>query len=251
MGYPRYNKDGFIAKSKEVYGDFYDYSKVVWVKATTKVEIICPKHGSFSQQPTVHIDGRGCRKCGDERIRKAQAFTTEIFLDMVKDRLDFGYDYSKVQYVNMHKKVEIVCKEHGSFFMRPEVHILNRGCPTCNARKSNRETDWLNSIGLADSPSTRNVRLHINDGVGTGWIITDGYDKATNTIYEFWGDYWHGNPKLFKPDAINTHIGKTFGELYEKTQKKRQRLVQAGYNLVDIWESDYINQHRQSCYRTE
>ena len=24
----------------------------------------------------------------------------------------------------------------------------------------------------------------------------DGFCKDTNTIYEFHGDYWHGNPKL-------------------------------------------------------
>ena len=31
----------------KINGDFYDYSKVNYINNKTKVEIICPKHGSF------------------------------------------------------------------------------------------------------------------------------------------------------------------------------------------------------------
>jgi hypothetical protein len=37
----------FIAKAKAVHGDRYDYSKVEYVNASTKVCIICKKHGEF------------------------------------------------------------------------------------------------------------------------------------------------------------------------------------------------------------
>ena len=29
-----------------------------------------------------------------------------------------------------------------------------------------------------------------------GYIV-DGYDSKTNTIYEFNGDFWHGNPNIY------------------------------------------------------
>ena len=35
----------FVAKVREIHGDKYDYSKVVYVNAKTKVCIICEEHG--------------------------------------------------------------------------------------------------------------------------------------------------------------------------------------------------------------
>lgn len=37
----------FISKSKDVHTIKYDYSKVKYIDKDTKVEIICPIHGSF------------------------------------------------------------------------------------------------------------------------------------------------------------------------------------------------------------
>ena len=53
----------FIAKSKLVHGDKYDYSKVEYVNNKTKVCIICPEHGEFWQRPNDHLTGYGCPKC--------------------------------------------------------------------------------------------------------------------------------------------------------------------------------------------
>jgi hypothetical protein len=38
----------------------------------------------------------------------------------------------------------------------------------------------------------------------------DGYDENTNTVYEYLGDYWHGNPEKFYPKDINRDCKKTF-----------------------------------------
>lgn len=37
----------FIEKAKQVHGDKYDYSKVNYVNARTKVCIVCSEHGEF------------------------------------------------------------------------------------------------------------------------------------------------------------------------------------------------------------
>lgn len=56
----------FIAKAKAVHGDRYDYSKVKYVNASTKVCIICKIHGEFWQTPSHHTCGHGCTKCAAE-----------------------------------------------------------------------------------------------------------------------------------------------------------------------------------------
>lgn len=45
------------------------------------------------------------------------------------------YIYSKVQYKTTREKVEIICKEHGSFFQRPNSHLSGVGCPQCQGNK--------------------------------------------------------------------------------------------------------------------
>jgi len=73
-------------------------------------------------------------------------------------------------------------------------------------------------------------------------IKPDGYDKTTNTVYEFWGDFWHGNPDVYNPDNINPRNKLSYGALYEQTITKIKIIKQSGYNLIQIWENDFISQ---------
>ena len=59
----RLTKEEFIKRSIEVHDDFYDYSKVEYINNSTKVCIICPKHGEFWQRPSDHINHHGCFLC--------------------------------------------------------------------------------------------------------------------------------------------------------------------------------------------
>jgi hypothetical protein len=63
-GIKRLDTDEFITKSKDVHGDKYDYSLVNYINNRTKVNIICIKHGIFSQSPSSHINNSsGCPYC--------------------------------------------------------------------------------------------------------------------------------------------------------------------------------------------
>ena len=67
----------------------------------------------------------------------------------------------------------------------------------------------------------------------------DGYCKKNNTVYEFHGDYWHGNPNVYNSNDINPDTKTSFGELYNKTLQRDNNIRKLGYNLVTIWECDY------------
>ncbi len=41
------------------------------------------------------------------------------------------FDYSKVEYIGSHKKVCIICPEHGEFYQTPTNHLSGNGCPRC------------------------------------------------------------------------------------------------------------------------
>jgi hypothetical protein len=69
--------------------------------------------------------------------------------------------------------------------------------------------------------------------------LVDGYDPETKTIYEFLGNYWHGNPKLFSPNGVNICNQKTFGELYQDTFDRLHRLKLFGYKIKYVWEQEW------------
>lgn len=121
----------FIRKAREIHGDKYDYSKVVYVKSNLKVVIICPEHGEFLQSPNSHLNGAGCPKCAAEnRVNDTESFVK-------KSRMVHGdrYDYSKTKYVDANTKVVITCPEHGDFEMLPTQHTKGYGCKYCHLYK--------------------------------------------------------------------------------------------------------------------
>ncbi len=123
--------EDFVIKSKNIFGDLYDYSKVDYVNNKIKVEIICKEHGSFLTRPDSHLTKKyGCKKCSS--LKNGLLCRNKNWLsDFISIHGDL-YDYSKVEYINNKKKVEIICKEHGSFFMKPNAHISEKqNCPRC------------------------------------------------------------------------------------------------------------------------
>ena len=66
----------FISKAYKIHKNRYDYSKVNYINAKTKITIICREHGEFTQIPDFHINRKcGCPKCSNNvklDIRKTQ-----------------------------------------------------------------------------------------------------------------------------------------------------------------------------------
>ncbi|MBP3631249.1 MAG: hypothetical protein J6J23_07215, partial [Clostridia bacterium] len=111
--------------SQETHGDKYDYSKVVYKNINTKVTIICPIHGEFEQIGMNHILGQGCPKCAGKGLNQDEII--EKFRGVHGDK----YDYSKVEYTDMHNKVCIICPKHGEFYQTPSKHLIGQGCRKC------------------------------------------------------------------------------------------------------------------------
>lgn len=62
--HPSRDTKSFIKTAKQKHGDLYDYSKVDYKNSSTKVCIICQKHGDFLQEPASHISQKaGCPNC--------------------------------------------------------------------------------------------------------------------------------------------------------------------------------------------
>lgn len=74
----------------------------------------------------------------------------------------------------------------------------------------------------------------------------DGVCTSTSTIYEFYGDTFHGNPQLYTSDQYCCGlVDMTAGQLYDRTTRKEQQIIQRGYTLVTMWENDWKQYEKQ------
>lgn len=227
----RYSKEEFLRLCLSIHGNKYDYTSIEYVDIQTPIIVSCTIHGNFSQLPYVHIRGKGgCHECN---VVNRQKMDVDTFIKISNDIHNGYYDYSIVEYKNSRTKVVIICPKHGEFSIKPSSHITKKqGCPKCKKRISTNEDKWLDSMGITN----RQKKIIANNKI----YFVDGFDPITNTVYEFNGDYWHGNPHKFNRDDINKTIGIPFGELYDRTIEKENNLRSIGYNVVKVWESDYL-----------
>jgi len=129
------NKDEFIYKSRKVHGERYDYSFVKYKNAHTNVIIVCKKHGEFKQTPGSHLRGSGCLHCYHEQIGERCRLTFDEFVKRSEKLHGKKYDYSKVDYRGIYKKIIIICSKHGEFIQKPTTHLKGCGCPECGKIK--------------------------------------------------------------------------------------------------------------------
>jgi len=227
-------QDKFINKAIKVHDGLYDYSKVFYTRSHTKVIIVCKKHGEFLQRPCDHVNSKqGCPSC---------AHTVPLTLCDFQKRSDKKFDgkFKIISFTGIKHPSVIECNLHGEFTLpRAENHTLNAGgCPQCHlisrldnlkpGRTSKAETEWLDGLNIP-------IRQHYIT-IGDKTIIADGFDPATNTVYEYYGSFWHGNPNVYPPNEMNSKLGVTHGHLYERTLE-RESLIKSEYHLVTKWSS--------------
>lgn len=219
------NTIDFIKKCNKVHDNKYCYDKVEYNGCFKKILIICRVHGEFYQQAWSHVTGQGCPKCSSKTKTKEEYILEANQIHHNK------YNYDQINYQNMTDKITIICNKHGKFKKRPLEHLKGSGCPRCSKAISKPETDWLDYLNI----KYRNISVILNNS----YIKPDGYDPETNTIYEFYGDYWHGNPAVYHPNDINVVNKKSFKELYDRTIQREVDIKKFGYKIISIWESDW------------
>jgi len=231
--------DDFIEKSNKVHNNKYTYEKSNYISSHTKVIVNCKDHGDFEITPNSHLSGQGCRLCANMERGKYSLISFEEYLPKMIDVWGDTYDYSKIDWKGSSFYIKLNCKKHGEFNIYPYNHIKGKGCTKCFNQYSKISIQWLNYLQVK-----YNIFIQHADNIGEFSIEgtrfkADGYCKQTNTIYEFLGDFWHGNPDLYDLLDINRRTNTTYLELYNETNDKKEIILSLGYNYVQIWENDW------------
>lgn len=221
----RYTTDIFIQKAQSAHGDKYDYTKVNYIDSHTKVEIICPKHGSFFQNPHSHLLGIGCAKCGHEYVSLKNRSTAEEFIIKAKQIHGNEYNYDKVNYVNSKTPVCIICPKHGEFWQIPNTHLMGSRCPKCNLRKS--QLILYNKL-----KSDLEIDLHFDYKLS--WLGRQSLD-IYNEQYNFAIEY--NGPQHYNP--INYFGGESTFKKVKDLDKKKAKLCKLNNCKLWIVKYDY------------
>jgi len=114
--------ESFKAEAKEIYGDRYDYSKVVYKNREHRVVVTCPIHGDFQVFAREHLDGKGCPRCEKG----------ENFIAKLKEKFGDRFGLEEFIYNSSTQPVTLICPTHGAFTKMPHAILNSRcGCPEC------------------------------------------------------------------------------------------------------------------------
>lgn len=111
-----------------------------------------------------------------------------------------------------------------------DVCSREQGCQNCASKVASKiGNKWLDSLGI----TIREYRIP-----GTNYAV-DGYDPKAKRVYEFLGDFWHGNLNVYEPNAIHPKKQVTFEDLFIQTTQRLQEIRDLGYEVRYVWESDW------------
>ena len=230
----------FVERARSAHGIKYDYSCVVYINNSTKVQIKCTTCNTFfTQTPNCHLLRQGCPRCGRQKCDKSRSLTTHEFVERSNNIHCGFYSYAETNYVHNSNKVTITCPVHGNFEQTAYNHLKGSGCQACSRMGFSRKAiEWIRSIEEIENVEIQTALTQGEFVIPGTRYKADGYCRATNTIYEFYGDKWHGNPNVYEP-SVKCHpfSTKTANDLFEETKKRERTILSLGYNLVTKWET--------------
>ncbi len=275
------NNNQFIKDAQRVHKDkngdpLYIYNKVDYKGLNKEVTITCPKHGDFKQKPTLHLAGKGCKKCGFEKTRMALGHSQEKYIQKAEKRWGKGtYDYSNLKYNGSENPVDIIChqkdeneEEHGPFTIgRAQWFIAKKNpmyCPKCT--KLNHKKYGLKRALTQDEFLERARQEHRKK---------DGSPKYTyENIEDGTTPYINGNSRILVtcPKHGPFPIGKAESHIHSKsgcpkcsTSKGEDMMIQylysLGYNTIkdkkfkdcnNLWKNKLTcNEYKFDAYSSE
>ena len=218
----------------------------------TKIKHKCNKcKGFWSVRPNHTLRGIGCPFCANKNRGLKRRKTHKEYLKQVKKIHKY-----KIEVIGEYKgafvRIKHLCLNCNYSWKASPDNVVNSsktGCPRCatGKRHSSKAIAWLK-----EEAKQRRIRIRHAENWGEFVIpetrlMVDGFHKPSNTIFEFYGDAFHGNLSIFKPrQRPHPFTNETAKSLYTRTIERENYLKELGYNLVTMWEYDYDRKKCQS-----
>jgi hypothetical protein len=84
------------------------------------------------------------------------------------------------------------------------------------------------------------------DEINSRFYKYDYVDHTLKKVIEFNGDYWHCNPNEYSYDYFHQVLEKTAEQVWIDDKFKNKLLMNDGYDIFIIWESDFMSNPKQA-----
>lgn len=222
-------------RKKQAYTNSYEYKKEKygWTKEQFD-QYNSSRSQTLEKMITRYGEVEGTKKWQDYCERQAYTNTKEYFIE--KYGKDLGYQ--KYLEINKSKSVSnpnILSKKLGITINEAVDIIVSR---QKNLFSSNLEKEFINLIennfGKLEHSSISKPFGKWSDYLNT-YVVYD--IKHKNCIIEFNGDYWHGNPKIYKEDFIIRGI--SVKDIQKRDHLKLKTVEDLGFKTLVVWEYDF------------
>lgn len=234
----RYSTSEFIKECKLIHDKKrvkqglqpYNYSKTEYYGMEYYSTFICPIHGEFKQLALTHLQGSGCPKCANNRIKQKLSYSLKEWEqkgheihDKIRIKQGLGiYQYRALIEKENQKFLEIYCPECGENFIKnAALHLSQKqGCPICSnrLRASKFEIEFQNFL------DSLNIKYKTNDRKILKGKELDIYIPEKQIAFELDGLHWHSD--LFISDT--SHLSKT-----NECEKQ-------GIQLIHVFEDEWL-----------
>jgi len=236
--YPHLRKE-WNSKNKTLMKEYAPHSseKVWWV---------CPKNICGCHEWIASIDNRtretetGCPYCSSKLLcchNNLEALHPELIKEWHPNNIKPMNEY----FPSSNDIVWWICSKNNTHIWETSPNNRTRpsSCPKCSKNKgySEKQIIWMTEIENIENIVIQHACKAEGEFKIQGIGKVDGYCKENNTVYEYHGDYWHGNPIIYDPNEINPTNKISYGELYNKTILRDESIKKLGFNLIVKWET--------------
>jgi len=187
------------------------------------------------------INCEHCSKCGKSLVAKANVkiglYDTDGNLKPNKGR----FTSEKVSKLNK-KEYKKYCKQrkkastdfHKTLNDNPELYEAHYKKIYKNS-KIGYISKGQKEIQILLEPYGFELEKNING------MFVDIVNVERKIIIEYFGDFFHANPRKYSPDDFIPVIKMTAKEKWNKDRKRNFKLRRFGYNVIVIWENKWMN----------
>jgi hypothetical protein len=125
--------DFFIKKCYRKFRKKYNYNNLK--NESGEILLKCTKHGEFKIDPILHLRGRHCVNCEQEKKIKKLKNRRKMFFKKCKIKHDDKYEYNELSYKNQNSIIKISCPTHGNFTQKANSHVMGNGCIKCSGNE--------------------------------------------------------------------------------------------------------------------
>ncbi|XP_053213282.1 uncharacterized protein LOC128396692 [Panonychus citri] len=112
-------------------------------------------------------------------------------------------------------------------------------------KQSTKGAAWLDLM-------QKDLRTKIRREWRLGPFYADGFIPSNNTVFEFWGCYYHGCPACYPDRSTIVTMNDeelTVESLYQRVLLKKEYYQHRGYLLHEIWEHEFDERERYTSSR--